>query len=137
MVGIIWTTLPKRLRIHQCKICTFIYTFVYIWNHWTNGNRWLFHNTHFENNFYSNIPRAIFISIPLVTLCYVLINISYLTVMSPQEMISSEAVAVVIFFFQLNIIRRENLTKFLFNFFFCRRSGNVYSVWWHGWCRLL
>lgn len=34
------------------------------------------------------------IAIPLVTLCYALINISYLAAMSPDEMIESEAVAV-------------------------------------------
>lgn len=41
-----------------------------------------------------NLPRSIYIGIPLVTLCYALINISYLTTMSPEEMIDSEAVAV-------------------------------------------
>lgn len=34
------------------------------------------------------------IGIPLVTVCYALINVSYLTVMSPLEMMTSEAVAV-------------------------------------------
>lgn len=34
------------------------------------------------------------IAIPLVTLCYLLINVSYLTAMSADEMIQSEAVAV-------------------------------------------
>ncbi|XP_018327306.1 b(0,+)-type amino acid transporter 1 [Agrilus planipennis] len=41
-----------------------------------------------------NLPRSIIIGIPLVTICYALINISYLTVMSPMEMMISEAVAV-------------------------------------------
>ena len=41
-----------------------------------------------------NLPRSIMIAIPLVTLCYALINISYLAAMSPDEMIESEAVAV-------------------------------------------
>lgn len=41
-----------------------------------------------------NLPRSIIIGIPLVTLCYALINISYLTAMSPDEMVDSEAVAV-------------------------------------------
>jgi len=44
---------------------------------------------------FRNLPRSIIIGIPLVTICYALINISYLTVMSPMEMMTSEAVAVV------------------------------------------
>lgn len=43
---------------------------------------------------FRNLPRSIMIGIPLVTICYALINVSYLTVMSPMEMISSDAVAV-------------------------------------------
>jgi solute carrier family 7 (L-type amino acid transporter), member 9/15 len=43
---------------------------------------------------FRNLPRSIMIAIPLVTLCYALINISYLAAMSPEEMIESEAVAV-------------------------------------------
>lgn len=36
---------------------------------------------------------AIIIAIPVTTVCYILVNVSYLTVLSPQEIISSEAVA--------------------------------------------
>ncbi|XP_050978013.1 large neutral amino acids transporter small subunit 2 isoform X2 [Labeo rohita] len=43
---------------------------------------------------YRNLPRAIFISIPLVTFIYVFVNIAYVTAMSPQELIASNAVAV-------------------------------------------
>ncbi|XP_035286083.1 large neutral amino acids transporter small subunit 2 [Anguilla anguilla] len=41
-----------------------------------------------------NLPRAIFISIPLVTFVYVFANIAYVTAMSPQELLASNAVAV-------------------------------------------
>ncbi|XP_038662114.1 large neutral amino acids transporter small subunit 2-like isoform X2 [Scyliorhinus canicula] len=41
-----------------------------------------------------NIPRAIFISIPLVTFVYVFSNVAYITAMDPQELLDSGAVAV-------------------------------------------
>ncbi|XP_044259521.1 Y+L amino acid transporter 2 [Tribolium madens] len=45
-------------------------------------------------NPYVNLPRAIYISIPLVTLIYVLANMAYLSVLTPDAMISSDAIAV-------------------------------------------
>ncbi|XP_003962365.1 b(0,+)-type amino acid transporter 1-like [Takifugu rubripes] len=41
-----------------------------------------------------NLPRAIIIAISLVTGLYLLVNVSYLTVMTPRELVSSSAVAV-------------------------------------------
>ncbi|XP_077587380.1 b(0,+)-type amino acid transporter 1 isoform X2 [Stigmatopora nigra] len=41
-----------------------------------------------------NLPRAVIIAISLVTGLYLLVNVSYLTVMTPKELISSNAVAV-------------------------------------------
>lgn len=38
---------------------------------------------------------AIVIGIPLVTVCYILMNIAYFTVMTPTELLQSQAVAVV------------------------------------------
>jgi solute carrier family 7 (L-type amino acid transporter), member 5 len=43
---------------------------------------------------YKNLPRAIYISLPLVTVIYVLANVAYLAVLTPQEMIASNAIAV-------------------------------------------
>ncbi|XP_015233718.1 PREDICTED: B(0,+)-type amino acid transporter 1 isoform X2 [Cyprinodon variegatus] len=45
-------------------------------------------------NPYRNLPLAIIIGIPLVTVCYVLVNIAYFTVMTPSQLLSSSAVAV-------------------------------------------
>ncbi|XP_004636883.3 b(0,+)-type amino acid transporter 1 [Octodon degus] len=45
-------------------------------------------------NPYRNLPLAIIIGIPLVTVCYILMNISYFTVMTPTELLQSQAVAV-------------------------------------------
>ncbi|XP_041827253.1 b(0,+)-type amino acid transporter 1-like isoform X2 [Melanotaenia boesemani] len=41
-----------------------------------------------------NLPRALLIAISLVTGLYLLVNVSYLTVMTPNELMSSSAVAV-------------------------------------------
>ncbi|XP_052364604.1 b(0,+)-type amino acid transporter 1-like, partial [Oncorhynchus keta] len=41
-----------------------------------------------------NLPLAIIIGIPLVTLCYVLVNIAYFSAMTPTELLQSPAVAV-------------------------------------------
>ncbi|XP_051835706.1 B(0,+)-type amino acid transporter 1 [Antechinus flavipes] len=45
-------------------------------------------------NPYRNLPLAIIIGIPLVTVCYVLMNVSYFTVMTSTELLQSQAVAV-------------------------------------------
>ncbi|XP_056111910.1 b(0,+)-type amino acid transporter 1 isoform X2 [Rhinichthys klamathensis goyatoka] len=41
-----------------------------------------------------NLPRALMIAVPMVTILYLLVNVSYLVVMTTTEMISSSAVAV-------------------------------------------
>ncbi|KAG7276041.1 hypothetical protein CRUP_038497, partial [Coryphaenoides rupestris] len=41
-----------------------------------------------------NLPRAIYISVPVVTLVYTLTNIAYFSSMSPEELLASNAVAV-------------------------------------------
>ncbi|KAB5526040.1 hypothetical protein PHYPO_G00147140 [Pangasianodon hypophthalmus] len=43
---------------------------------------------------YRNLPLAIVIGIPLVSVCYVLVNIAYFSVLTPTELLQSSAVAV-------------------------------------------
>lgn len=71
-------------------IATAFYTGLWAYDGWNNLN----YVTEEIKNPSKNLPRSIMIAIPLVTLCYALINISYLAAMSPDEMIESEAVAV-------------------------------------------
>lgn len=74
------------------RLATAFYTGLWAYDGWNNLN----YVTEEIKNPSKNLPRSIMIGIPLVTLCYALINVSYLAVMSPTEMIESEAVAVVI-----------------------------------------
>ncbi|XP_014488143.1 PREDICTED: b(0,+)-type amino acid transporter 1-like isoform X2 [Dinoponera quadriceps] len=72
------------------RLATAFYTGLWAYDGWNNLN----YVTEEIKNPSKNLPRSIMIGIPLVTLCYALINVSYLAVMSPTEMIESEAVAV-------------------------------------------
>ena len=42
-----------------------------------------------------DMPRAIYLSIPLVTIVYCLTNVAYISIVSPEEVKESNAVAVV------------------------------------------
>lgn len=88
--------------VNTGRLATAFYTGLWAYDGWNNLN----YVTEEIKNPSKNLPRSIMIGIPLVTLCYALINVSYLAVMSPSEMIESEAVAVVrefLLFFALKI----------------------------------
>ena len=57
------------------------------------------HNSNDNNKqfvfYFRNFPLVIMIGIPLVTVCYILVNIAYFTVMTPNEVLASNAVAIV------------------------------------------
>ncbi|XP_077287313.1 L-type amino acid transporter sobremesa isoform X2 [Arctopsyche grandis] len=72
------------------NIATAFYTGLWAYDGWNNLN----YVTEEIKNPSKNLPRSIMIGIPLVTMCYALINLSYLAVMSATEMVDSEAVAV-------------------------------------------
>jgi len=72
------------------KIATAFYSGLWAYDGWNNLN----YVTEEIINPEVNLPLSIGIAIPMVTVIYVLVNISYLTVMSPSEMLVSDAVAV-------------------------------------------
>lgn len=76
--GIISTLLLVNFKIHTSKKMIFV-NYSNLW--------WKFFNR--------NLPRAIFIGMPLVTVIYVLTNLAYFVVIPGDEMKSSVAVAVV------------------------------------------
>ncbi|KAK9504604.1 hypothetical protein O3M35_010905 [Rhynocoris fuscipes] len=72
------------------KIAVAIYAGIFSYSGWNYLN----FMTEELKNPYVNLPRAIYISLPLVTAIYVLANIAYVAVLTPAQMIASEAIAV-------------------------------------------
>ncbi|XP_054008199.1 b(0,+)-type amino acid transporter 1-like [Hylaeus anthracinus] len=85
-----FNTMDGSSTVNIGRLATAFYTGLWAYDGWNNLN----YVTEEIKDPSKNLPRSIMIGIPLVTLCYALINVSYLAVMSPSEMIESEAVAV-------------------------------------------
>ena len=64
------------------NLATAFYSGLWAYDGWNNLN----YVTEEIINPKKNLPLSLVISIPLVTFCYLLVNISYLVVMSPSEM---------------------------------------------------
>ncbi|XP_076448977.1 b(0,+)-type amino acid transporter 1-like [Babylonia areolata] len=71
------------------SIALAFYDGLWAYDGWNNLN----YATEELQNPFVNLPRSIMIGIPLVTICYLLTNISYLTVMSKETLLQSPAVA--------------------------------------------
>ncbi|XP_059156072.1 b(0,+)-type amino acid transporter 1-like [Physella acuta] len=71
------------------SIALAFYDGLWAYDGWNNLN----YATEELKNPYVNLPRAIMLGIPLVTLCYLLTNLSYLAVMSKETLLASNAVA--------------------------------------------
>ena len=89
MEHIINTDMSSRPSLGNFAIA--FYSGLWAYDGWNNLN----YVTEEIINPKKNLPLSIVIAIPMVTICYLLVNLSYLTVMSPSEMVISEAVAVV------------------------------------------
>ncbi|KAF0293205.1 b(0,+)-type amino acid transporter 1 [Amphibalanus amphitrite] len=71
-------------------VATAFYSGLWAYDGWNNLN----YLTEEVVNPARNLTLAIVVALPLVTICYLLINVAYLSVLSPRELLASPAVAV-------------------------------------------
>jgi amino acid transporter len=75
---------------------------------------------------YKNLPRAIWLSMPLVTLVYALANLSYFIVLSKSEILSSNAVAVT-FADKIGVVIGYMMPFFVASSAFGALNGNIFA----------
>ena len=83
------------------NICLAFYSGIYSYAGWNYLN---FMTEELQDP-YKNLPRAIYISLPIVTFLYIMANVAYLSVLSPIEMLSSDAIAVVSIFHSVHSVK--------------------------------
>ena len=76
------------------QICLAFYSGIYSYAGWNYLN---FMTEELQDPF-KNLPRTIYISLPIVTFLYIMANVAYLAVLTPYELLSSDAIAVVSIF---------------------------------------
>lgn len=99
LVGVVWMCMGntgnfsqpfKNTETDPGKLAVAFYSGIFSYAGWNYLN----FMTEELRSPYKNLPRAIFISLPLVTVIYVLANMAYLAVLTPDEMLASNAIAV-------------------------------------------
>ncbi|RLU20165.1 hypothetical protein DMN91_006772 [Ooceraea biroi] len=99
IAGLVWLAMGhtenfvdsfKNTTTNPGKIAVAFYSGIFSYSGWNYLN----FMTEELKNPYVNLPRAIYISLPLVTLIYVMANVAYLAVLTPTAMIASDAIAV-------------------------------------------
>nr|CAH7767158.1 unnamed protein product [Callosobruchus chinensis] len=99
IIGVVWMSLGNVDHFQNSfadsttnpgKIAKAFYSGIFTYSGWNYLN---FMTEELKNPFV-NLPRAIFISLPLVTGIYVLANMAYLSALTPDELLSSDAIAV-------------------------------------------
>ncbi|XP_018046347.1 PREDICTED: Y+L amino acid transporter 2 isoform X2 [Atta colombica] len=99
IAGLIWLCIGHKENFENSfentntdpgKIAVAFYSGIFSYSGWNYLN----FMTEELKNPYVNLPRAIYISLPLVTLIYVMANVAYLAVLTPTAMMASNAIAV-------------------------------------------
>ncbi|XP_066255041.1 Y+L amino acid transporter 2 isoform X2 [Euwallacea similis] len=99
LIGVVWMSLGNVENFSNAfghtthnpgKIAKAFYSGIFSYSGWNYLN---FMTEELQNPFV-NLPRAIYISLPLVTIIYVLANMAYMSVLTPDAIVSTDAIAV-------------------------------------------